>query len=54
MASFQQDALIDEADRHMLIKRFGFICLLKLRAGGKFACRAASACRLLYVMIVIS
>lgn len=51
--AFEKDLLIHEAHRHMFIERFGLLCLLKLYAGDKFATRAGSAWRLLFVLITM-
>ena len=51
--AFEKDLLIHEAHRHMLIERFGLLCLLKLYAGSGFATRAGSAWRLLFVLITM-
>ena len=48
--AFRKDLLLHDAHRHPLIERFGQICLLKLRCGPRFATRAGSAWRLLFVM----
>ena len=49
--SFEKDLLTHEAHRHMLIERLGLLCLIKLRSSDKFASRAGSAWRLLFVLI---
>lgn len=51
--AFKKDLLIHEAHRHMLIERFGLLCLLKLHAGDSFATRAGSSWRLLFVLITM-
>jgi hypothetical protein len=51
--SFVKDILIHEAHRHMLIERFGLLCLIKLYAGENFGTRAGSAWRLLFVLITM-
>lgn len=51
--AFEKDLLIHEAHRHMFIERFGLLCLIKLHAGDKFANRAGSAWRLLFVLITM-
>lgn len=51
--AFEKDLLIHEAHRHMFIERFGLLCLIKLHAGNKFANRAGSAWRLLFVLITM-
>lgn len=50
---FAKDLLIHEAHRHMLIERFGLLCMIKLKAGDKFGTRAGSAWRLLFVLITM-
>lgn len=51
--AFRKDLLMHEAHRHVLIERFGLLCLLKLRAGDKFGSRAGSAWRFLYALTVM-
>lgn len=51
--AFEKDLLIHEAHRHMFIERFGLLCLIKLYAGSRFATRAGSAWRLLFVLITM-
>jgi hypothetical protein len=50
---FAKDILIHEAHRHMLIERFGLICMIKLNAGDKFGTRAGASWRLLFVLITM-
>jgi hypothetical protein len=50
---FAKDILIHEAHRHMLIERFGLLCMIKLHAGDKFGTRAGSAWRLLFVLMTM-
>jgi hypothetical protein len=49
--SFEKDLLIHDAHRHMLIERLGVLCLIKLHSTERFASRAGSAWRLLFVLI---
>lgn len=50
---FAKDILIHEAHRHMLIERFGLLCMIKLNAGDKFGTRAGASWRLLFVLITM-
>ena len=46
---FKQDLLSVEAHRHPYIERLGMMYMMKLKNGKKFACRAGSRWRLLFV-----
>lgn len=50
---FRKEVLMHEAHRHVLIERFGALCLIKLYNGDSFGSRAGGAWRLLYVLITM-
>lgn len=51
--TFRKELLAHESHRHILIERFGLLCLLKLRIDCGFASRTGSAWRLLYVLTMM-